>query len=104
MSDLLLDLARLSELRDDLQSLIDEFKGAEDFSNSIADATGHDQLASEVHDFAGKWNTKRKQMADDIQALHDQLKAVTDGFTQVDQGLARALDPSQQTSSKDDLT
>ncbi len=100
MSDLRLDLARLTQLRDDLKAVIDEFHGAEDFSDVVADATGHDPLADEVRDFASKWNTKRKQMASDVQALHDQLAAITDGFTKVDHGLRQALEKSAKPAAK----
>jgi hypothetical protein len=99
VSDLKLDVQRLIQLRDDLQRVISEFNDAEDFSGVVAEATGHDELAGEVHDFAGKWNKKRKQMAADVQALHDQLAAITDGFTKVDQGLAKALEQSANDTS-----
>ncbi len=90
-SDLHLDLQRLRELRDDLHAVVREFQNADDFSDDVAEATGHDDLAGHVRDFAHKWNEKRKQMTTNVENLQKQIAAITDGFTSVDEGLARAL-------------
>lgn len=92
MADLVLDLERLTDLKNDLESVVQEFKNADDFSDDVADATGQDDLASQVRDFASKWNDKRKAMLADVENLQAQIKAISDGFTQVDTGLAKALE------------
>ena len=40
MTDLKLDLELLGQLKEDLESVVMEFKNADDFSDSVADATG----------------------------------------------------------------
>lgn len=91
MSDLILDLQRLDQLNHDLQSVIDEFKNASDFSHDVAAATGDDHLADKVRDFADRWNDKRKNMTESVEGLQKAVGAITENFTKVDQGLAKAL-------------
>ncbi|AYG03075.1 hypothetical protein [Gryllotalpicola protaetiae] len=92
--DLQLDLQRLRALYDELSAVAREFEGADKLSDSLADATGHDDLGGKVRDFAHSWNDKREKMNGNVTALRDQVKAISDGFTQVDAGLARALQTS----------
>jgi len=97
MADLVLDLERLRELKNDLEAVVKEFKNADDFSDDVADATGQDDLAGKVRDFASKWNDKRKKMLADVENLQAQIKAISDGFTKVDSGLAKALEDNGKT-------
>jgi uncharacterized protein YukE len=92
MPDLKLDLALLQQLKEDLKAIEKEFKDADDFSDDVADATGHDDLGSHVRDFAHKWNDKRKSMTEAVEDLYKSIEAISDGFTQVDDGLAKALE------------
>lgn len=100
MSDLKLDLQLLTQLKDDLDAVVAEFKNADDFSDSVADATGHDGLHGHVRDFAHKWNDKRQKMTDNVAALQQQVKAISDGFTQVDAGLAKALEDAAKEGAE----
>jgi ABC-type transporter Mla subunit MlaD len=100
MADLKLDLKLLGQLRDDLDAVVSEFKNADDFSDSVADATGHDDLHGHVEDFAHKWNTKRKDMTKNVENLQKEVDAITTGFTNVDEGLAKALEDSANSGSK----
>lgn len=95
MADLTLDLKLLQQLKDDLDAVVKEFTNADDFSDDVADATGQDQLHGHVRDFAHKWNDKRKKMTEDVSALQQQIKAISDGFTKVDDGLAKALEDAK---------
>jgi hypothetical protein len=95
VSDLILDLQRLDQLHSDLQAVIAEFKGASDFSHDVADATGDDHLADKVRDFADRWNDKRKNMTESVESLQKAIAAITDNFSKVDQGLAKALEDSE---------
>ena len=92
MSDLNINLQLLHQLRDDLDAVVAEFTNADDFSDDVATATGHDRLGSHVSDFAHKWNDKRKEMTEAVQGLQNTISAITDGFTQVDDALAKALE------------
>lgn len=89
--DLKLDLSRLHELSHDLDGVVKEFEGADALSDDVADATGDDELSRRVRDFAHNWNDKRAKMTENVKNLRDQITSVSDGFTQVDAGLAKAL-------------
>ncbi|HEY0261359.1 MAG TPA: hypothetical protein VGC18_16065 [Lacisediminihabitans sp.] len=99
MPDLKLDLELLTQLKDDLKAVEHEFKDADDFSDTVADATGHDDLAGHVEDFAHKWNDKRKSMTEAVEDLYKSIEAISDGFTKVDAGLSKALEDAA-TSAK----
>ncbi len=100
MADLKLDLEALTQLKNDLDAVVKEFTNADDFSDDVADATGSDELHGHVRDFAHKWNDKRKSMTENVQNLQKQIEAISDGFTQVDAGLAKALEaPTPAPSS-----
>ena len=90
--DLKLDLERLKKLNADLVAIRQEFEGADDFSDTVAHATGHDGLAGAVHDFAHAWNEKRPKMAQSVKDLEQKLSAITDGFTQLDTQLAQSME------------
>lgn len=91
MSDLNFDLQLLHQLRDDLDAVVNEFTNADKFSNEVATATGHDGLGGHVADFADKWNDKREKMLEAVTALQQKISAITEGFTDVDASLAKAL-------------
>ncbi|MHA7985451.1 hypothetical protein ACX9R5_06550 [Rathayibacter sp. CAU 1779] len=98
--DLKIDLQRLEQLHEDLAAVVKEFQDADDFSDAVAEATGHDSLAGHVRDFAHKWNEKRKSMTTNVDNVDKAVGAITDGFTQVDDGLAKALEDAAN-SGKD---
>ena len=96
MSDLVLKLDELIQLRDDLDAVVREFHDADEFSDSVAAATGHDALEGHVRDFAHKWNEKRKSMTDNVSNVQKVIAAVSDNFTKVDGDLAKALDEKKK--------
>lgn len=96
MSDLVLKLDELVQLRDDLDAVVREFHNADDFSDTVADATGHDELAGHVRDFAHKWNEKRKSMTENVENVQKVIAAVADNFTKVDGDLAKALEEKKK--------
>ena len=98
--DLVLDLHLLGQLRDDLDAVIKEFEDADDFSDDVAEATGHDDLGDHVRDFAHKWNDKRKKMTENVKTLRSYIESVTDGFTKVDEELAKALEDGAADTAK----
>jgi len=90
--DVKLDLERLKALSSDLLAIKAEFDSADDFSNTVADATGSDELHGSVTAFAHKWNEKRPQMADSVGKLQQKLQTITDNFTKLDNDLAAAME------------
>ena len=104
MLDLKLNLPHLQQLKDDLDAVVKEFTEADDFSDVVGEATGHDSLHQHVSDFAHKWNDTRKKMTEDVEALQKQIAAIVDGFTQVDQGLAKALNDAAAAGARSATT
>lgn len=92
MADLDIRLDLLDQLVDDLAAIASEFEGADDFSDDVAAAVGHDELHGKVRDFAHKWNDKRKEMTAAVTALQGQIKSISEAFTKVDSELAKALE------------
>lgn len=100
VADLVLDLQLIEQLKSDLAAVAKEFTDADDFSNTVADATGHDSLHDHVRDFAHNWNDKRKSMTEDVEALQQQVQAIADGFTDVDESFRKALeDGAKETAA-----
>jgi uncharacterized protein YukE len=100
MADLTLDLQLIEQLKSDLSAVAKEFKDADDFSDGVADATGHESLHDHVRDFAHNWNDKRKSMTEDVEALQQQVQAIADGFKDVDEAFRKALeDGAKETAA-----
>jgi len=100
VSDLVLDMKLLDQLRDDLTAVVSEFQNADSFSDAVAAATGHDDLAGHVESFAHKWNKKRADMTKSVENLQKAVEAITAGFTNVDKGLAKALEDAAKSGDK----
>lgn len=101
MSDLKLDMAVLDQLKADLNAIVKEFDDADDVSDDAGDVTGHDQLAHDLHDFAHRWNDKRKKMLDDVKALAKSVAEIADNFDKTDRELAKALEQAAASGPKD---
>lgn len=97
--DLSIDMDALRELANDLKTIADEFKNADDNSEDAADATGDHDLRSKVQDFADKWRIKREEMTDDVVKLQGVIQQIVDTFTQVDDQLAKALEQKAEDTS-----
>lgn len=91
-SDLKINMTELKGLASDLKVISDEFKNADNNSEDAADATGDDELRDKVQDFADKWRVKRDEMGGNVTKLQGVLQSIVDTFTQVDEGLANALE------------
>ncbi len=91
MADIRLDMQALLQLKTDLEAVVSEFTSADEFSDAVGEATGHDALRDHVRDFAHKWNDKREKMLEAVQDLQKKIEGITDGFTKVDASLTQAL-------------
>lgn len=91
MADLVIQMQLLDQLAEDLGAIAAEYEHADDFSSDTADAVGSDELGDRVREFSEKWNDRRKNMTEQVEALHEQVKAVRDEFTGLDAELAKAL-------------
>lgn len=81
----------LDQLADDLKLIAREYANADEFSDDVADAVGHERLAERVREFSTKWNDRRKNMLEQVEALQGQVEAIRDAFAQVDDELLKAL-------------
>jgi uncharacterized protein YukE len=82
----------LRDLAKDLKTIADEFKDADGNSDDAAQATGHDELAGKVRDFADKWRIKRQDMTENVVKLQGIIQQIVDTFGKVDADLAKALE------------
>ncbi|MCP2029982.1 uncharacterized protein YukE [Okibacterium sp. HSC-33S16] len=92
MSDLQIRTDLLEQLTTDLDAIAKEFDKADEFSDEVAHAVGHEELSGKVEDFAHKWNDKRKEMTEAVKALQQQIQAISDAFTEADNELSKALE------------
>jgi len=69
MADLKIDLELLQQLKEDLEAIAKEFTVADDLSDSVVEATGHDTLSSHVQNFARKRKDKRKSLTEAVGGL-----------------------------------
>ncbi|CAM3478559.1 hypothetical protein [Isoptericola cucumis] len=94
--DLSIDMEELRTLAKDLKTIQDEFEGADGRAEDAADATGHDELAGKVNDFADKWRIKREEMTGNVKKLQGIVQQIADTFTEVDTELAKALEDAAE--------
>lgn len=81
----------LKQTQTNLQSILTEFEGAEEFSGTVAELTGHDRLEGRVRDFASSWNNKRADVIESVKALAESVGGIADTFATLDADLAKAL-------------
>jgi uncharacterized protein YukE len=94
--DLSIDMDSLRGLAKDLKTIADEFQNADDNSDDTAEATGHDELAGKVRDFADKWRIKRQDMTENVVKLQGIIQQIVDTFSEVDTELAKALEDAAE--------
>ncbi len=95
MTDLQIQFELLDQLATDLAAIAREYRNADDFSATVADAVGHDGLGERVREFSTKWNDRRENMTEQVEALQSQVESIRDAFQDVDQGLLDALHEGQ---------
>jgi hypothetical protein len=81
----------LANTQKNLQSILTEFEGAEQFSEYVASLTGHSRLEGEVREFASSWNIKRAEVIESVTALKESIGAINEAFDNLDSDLATAL-------------
>lgn len=81
----------LSDLSNDLGTLIGEFEGALDFQNDDKGLWGQLNANLSMGDFADNWTCHRNDMVDAMKDLKDKVDQVNDDWTQADQKLLDSL-------------
>jgi ABC-type transporter Mla subunit MlaD len=88
---MVIDVGALDELGSDLGSVGSEFADANSTSDQYASAVGHSGLSDTVRSFAHGWDDKRAKMTEAIQNLSQASTSIADGWRQVDQQGADAV-------------
>lgn len=95
MTDIMLDLDRLTEAQAGLRASIEAFSEAASFTDDIEQAIGRPDdrgaLRDKAHDFEGKWNDKRDALAENLQNIEEQLTSIIDGWDEWDAQTAADL-------------
>ncbi|WP_243075609.1 hypothetical protein [Microbacterium sp. SS28] len=97
MTTLIVDLLALDSARIDVSRIHSEFTEAAARSDRLADAVGHPGLADRVHEFAGNWDQRRRELADQLATVRDHLQQIVSAFEETDAELARALTDQRES-------
>lgn len=91
MSDLIIKADVMDGMRSDLARLQREFENANENSDAVAEAVGHDWLAERVRNFAHNWDNRRKDLVEQLQTVQDNMKEIQDAFEEIDVEFANGL-------------
>lgn len=93
--DIMLDLERLEETRDNLAVMLSEFADAASINNVLESAvsTPDDRtlLKTKVGSFESAWNRKRSALEDNLNSIQEQLNHIIDGWQEWDSQTAQDL-------------
>ncbi|CAN5120125.1 hypothetical protein BH09ACT3_BH09ACT3_16840 [soil metagenome] len=105
MADVHIDFGKLARTRRDLEHAVRVFEDTERFSDAVAGTVGHSGLADTVQSFADSWNDRREDLIEQLTLVHDFVDAVHDSFVELDERLAKGVDPAQANADHtiDDL-
>ncbi len=99
MTDVMLDLAKLTETRDGLAASIQAFRTASDFASGLKDAVDRPDdrsvLRDKVDAFESDWNDRRDDLLEAIEGIHEHIVGIIDGWTQWDVDTAHAFTPRE---------
>lgn len=94
--DIDLSYANLQMLADAIGAILAEFQDAAAAAEAAEGDIGrpHDRgsLRNAVEDFEENWNDNREKIAENLQAVHEHLTNVIDGFRETDVALAAPSD------------
>ena len=86
-----MSFTEISLLAYNLKVILDEIRNAETNADTAAEATGHDDLARHVRDFANRWKIKRDEMVESLEGLQAAVETIVETFTDVDKQLGCSL-------------
>jgi hypothetical protein len=89
MADLIqLDLTTIGAAAEQARSITRTFDESDDSAQRAAEACGHDELADTVERFASTWDDRRRDFAENLDALARALEGITRAFAELDRSLA----------------
>lgn len=96
MTDVLLDLARLTEARNTLASAKEAFDGAAKINDALEAAIDSPQGKSKLRDrvgwFEANWSGNRDDLAESVKNVHDRLSGIVDKWTEWESKAAAELE------------
>ena len=92
MADISIDLKKLEALQATMRVVRHEFDDAEQFSTTVADLVGHEELAQTVRDFATQWNLRRGELLEELDYIAEATRSIHDTMVELDQELSTVLD------------
>lgn len=90
MGKIVVDIAWLQELRSDMSTTRDRMAAA---SNEAVSLPSRPEVDNDATDFMNRWEKRRADLADCLDALDDILVAVVESFELIDQTLAESTAP-----------
>lgn len=86
----------LSRVSDQLKVIVEELEQAAQRTDAVEAAIGtpysKHRLRQRVHDFEGRWDDKRKELAADIDKVQKHVQGVLDGVSDWDAKTASQMD------------
>lgn len=99
MPDVVISYSQLETVTNQLEAIVTELREAGDRSGAIRDTIGSPWGRSELTDKASesesRWNTKRGNLADDLDAIREHAQGIYDGFLEYDQEAATMFETGQ---------
>ena len=89
--ELKMELAELTQLGANLQTIHDAFSAASDQHVDWSGLTGETRFAQALDGFDGKWRIKRTKMLENIASMQQLITGVVGSFTNLDADLNGAL-------------
>ena len=90
MADLVVK-SDLTDIRDGLKYLIDQFAGALDFENDSVGIWGQHNAESAMGDFADNWQLHRNKMTERMKKLKETVDKVIEQWQDADQQLSESF-------------
>jgi predicted nucleic acid-binding Zn-ribbon protein len=95
--DVQIDYDDLKELRDYLEEIVEELDKASDRADELEDAIGDpmdkDDLREAAEEFEDGWDDRRGELKEDLEKIHEHVKAVIEGFEEWDRDTSDSMEP-----------
>lgn len=83
--------AAVHSLADNLQTIRGRLSDSGTDSSTLADMIPVAELSGAVHDFASKWDVRRKGLVSQVDTLQKQASTIAQGFEDLDNELVKEL-------------
>lgn len=99
MADVYISLEELRDVSTQLGTIVTEFENADSRSDALETAIGtpynDSRLRSEASEFEERWDDKRQDLKEALEAIQEHVDAVIDGVDEWDSETAIALEPEE---------